>query len=111
MLDRIGLGGTFAVITPCDPLGRDLSPDENAALMQSFLLALRENGEQFVGVEACSPDKSHCEPSVALKTDLDHARAIARAREQMAFFWYDGSAFWIIGAVASSEPIALPRSS
>jgi hypothetical protein len=111
MLDRAGLSGTFAIITPCDPLGRDLPAEENAALMKNFLLALRDDGWHFVRVDACSPDGSHCEPSIALKTDLARARVIAREREQMAFFWYDGNAFWIIGALASSEPIPLPPSS
>jgi hypothetical protein len=110
MLDQAGLLGKFAVITPCDPLGRDLAPQENSTRMQRFLLSLRETGERFVQVDACSPDKSHCEPSVALETDLDHARATARAHEQIAFFWYDGAAFWIIGALEKSEPILLPPS-
>jgi hypothetical protein len=111
IIERAGLSGSFAVITPCDPLGRDLSPEENRALMKDFLHALRDDGEYFVRVDACSPDGSHCEPSVALKTDLDRARTIAREREQMAFFWYDGKAFWIIAALVSSEPIPLPPSS
>jgi hypothetical protein len=110
MLERAGLHGTFAVVTPCDPLGRDLASHENAELMNEFLLTLRESGEHFIRVDACSPDKVHCEPSVALMTDLDRALATARALNQMAFFWYDGAAFLIIGALAKSDPIALPRS-
>jgi len=61
-----------------------------------------------VRVDACSPDRSHCECSVALKGTLDRVIDMAKRWEQLAIFWFDGSGFWIYGAIEPIRPIKLP---
>ena len=62
-------------------------------------------------VDACSPDRSHCECSVAVVMEQDLALALGRELEQVAIFWFDGKRFWILGAIVEFDPLMLPRSS
>ena len=41
----------------------------------------------------------------------EKALDFAREMEQVAIFWFDGRRFWILGALAETEPLVLPRSS
>ena len=105
----IGLAGPFAVLTAHDPRGRDEDADVNerrAERLDEKLLAL---GADFVHVDACSPDGSHCEASVAALIERERATALAREFEQVAIFWFDGEKFWIAGALAGGDPVMLPR--
>jgi len=70
---------------------------------------LRGDGYKFMQVEACSPDRSHCESSVAVLMPRDKAIALARELEQIAIFWFDGARFWILGADLETDAIVLPR--
>ncbi|HJP86399.1 MAG TPA: DUF3293 domain-containing protein [Gemmatimonadaceae bacterium] len=110
-LRGIGFGGPFAVLTAFDPHGRDLSEAENEKRKRELNDRLRGSGYHFVEVDACSPDRSHCECSVAVV--MAHQEAIALGKElgQVAIFWFDGARFWILGAVMDADPIMLPRSS
>jgi hypothetical protein len=108
-MDSIGLSGPFAVLTAHDPRGRDEDADVNerrSERLDDRLLAL---GVEFVHVDAYSPDGSHCEASVAAIIEREQATALAREFEQVAIFWFDGEKFWIVGALAPSEPVVLPR--
>lgn len=71
---------------------------------------LQESGVHYVRVDACSVDRKHCECSVALDVDQERALEIAVKYDQMAIFWYDGDAVWLLGAIVPSDPIRLPRS-
>ena len=108
-LSRIGSGGNFAVITAFDPLGRDLSIEENRQLAARLEVRLQELGHTFVPVDACSPDGSHREASLAVAMPKGNAVELAREFGQIAIFWYDGNRFWIVGARAATAAIALPR--
>lgn len=110
-LQMAGLGDPFAVITAFDPRGRDLSPAENERRRRDLDRRLTKSGHRFVNVDACSPDGAHCECSVAVLIDQEHAIALARELEQVAIFWFDGKRFWILGAIVKSDPLMLPRSS
>ena len=107
-LAALGLAGEFAVLTAFNPRGVDTSDDENRRRMAELEAELESVGERFVRLDACSPDKSHCECSVALEAARERAIDIARRFEQVAIFWYDGRKFWIVGAISDSDPIALP---
>jgi len=108
-LARIGFAGEFAVITAFDPLGRDLPLEENAQRATKLETRLAELDHSFVRVDACSPGGSHCEASVAVGMPKSKAVRVASEFEQMAIFWYDGGRFWIVGALAISEPRVLPE--
>ncbi len=98
-LAATGLEGEFGVLTAFNPRGIDLPANENTRRMNELESELTSSGDEFVRVDACSPDRLHCEWSVALKGDRDRAIDIAKRWEQLAIFWWDGSRFWIHGAI------------
>jgi hypothetical protein len=110
-LAKAGFGQPFAVLTAFDPRGRDLSAAENEARRRDLDARLTKDGYKFVSVDACSPDRSHCECSVAVVMPQEQAIFLARELEQVAIFWFDGKRFWIIGALVEADPLMLPRSS
>ncbi|PYO46515.1 MAG: hypothetical protein DMD72_12635 [Gemmatimonadetes bacterium] len=84
---------------------------ENEERRRDLNRRLEKTGYRFVAVDACSPDRLHCECSVAVVMKQKEALALARVLEQVAFFWFDGSRFWILGAIAEADPLELPRRS
>lgn len=107
-LAAIGLGDEFAVLTAFNPRGKDIGEEENNRLMKELEAELSSSGDSFVRVDACSPDRGHCECSVALSADFERAIDIAKRWKQIAIFWYSEGSFWIYGAIESIEPIKLP---
>ncbi len=110
-LKAIGLHGTFGVMTAFDPRGENLSQEENERRAEDLNRRLEEAGVTYVRVDACSPDRSHCECSVAVKMSRVEVSQLATEMEQVASFWFDGACFWIDGALARTDPLSLPRSS
>ncbi|HEX9130140.1 MAG TPA: DUF3293 domain-containing protein [Gemmatimonadaceae bacterium] len=110
-LDAAGFGQPFAVLTAFDPRGRDLSKAENEKRRRELDRRLTAEGYRFVHVDACSPDRSHCERSVAVVMPQSKAIDLALVLEQVAIFWFDGKRFWIFGVVVETDPLMLPRSS
>jgi len=110
-LKAVGFGVPFAVMTAFDPRGRDLAPGENEKRRVDLNNRLKKSGYRFVEVDACSPDRSHCECSVAVAMPQDEAVALAKELEQVAIFWFDGERFWIVGALVEADPLMLPRNS
>jgi len=106
---RAGLSGQFAVLTAHDPRGEDEDDEENDRRAARLSERLRSAGAMFFYVDACSPDGSHCEASVAAAIERDAATQLAREFEQVAIFWFDGEKFWIVGALAGGDPVMLPR--
>lgn len=107
-LATIGLDKPFGVLTAFNPGGVDIGADENDRRMKELEAELSSVGDSFTRVDACSPDKSHCECSVALVSSRERAIDIAKRWDQIAIFWWDGSAFWIYGAITDADPIQLP---
>jgi hypothetical protein len=110
-LSVAGFSEPFAVLTAFDPRGENLSDSENASRKRKLDGRLRAAGYKFAQVDACSPDRTHCESSVAVLMPQDEAVALARDLEQVAIFWFDGKRFWILGALVETDPLMLPRSS
>ena len=110
-LSAAGFGHPFAIVTAFDPGGRNLSAAENEQRKQDLDRRLTAAGYHFVQVDSCSPDRSHCECSVAVIMPQQKALDLAREMEQVAIFWFDGKRFWILGALAEAGPLMLPRSS
>jgi hypothetical protein len=110
-LAAAGFGEPFAVLTAFDPRGENLSAEDNDMRKRDLDDRLGSTGYRFIHVDACSPDRSHCECSVAVVMPQDTAIQLARELEQVAIFWFDGRRFWIVGALAESDPLMLPRSS
>lgn len=108
-LGAIGLSGPFAVLTAHDPRGRDEDADVNARRAERLDDRLLSLGVDFLHVDACSPDGSHCEASVAAIMEREQATSLAIEFEQVAIFWFDGEKFWIAGALVGGDPVMLPR--
>jgi len=106
-----GLGEPFAIMTAFDPEGRNLSAAENERRKQELDRRLSATGYSFVQVDCCSPDRRHCECSVAVTIPQEKALDLAREMQQVAIFWFDGKRFWILGALVETDPLMLPRSS
>jgi hypothetical protein len=109
-LEAAGFGQPFAVLTAFDPRGRDLSPAENEKRRRELDQRLTMEGYKFAHVDACSPDRSHCERSVAVVMPQEKAIDLARELEQVAIFWFDGARFWIVGVLVETDSLMLPRS-
>jgi hypothetical protein len=110
-LAAAGFDQPFAVLTAFDPRGHDLSASENEKRRRKLDARLTKSGYNFVSVDACSPDRTHCECSVAVLMPQERAVALARELDQVAIFWFDGKRFWIIGALVRADPVMLPRTS
>jgi hypothetical protein len=110
-LARAGLAGPFVIMTAFDPGGENLPASENERRQRELESTLTKRGYRFTTVDCCSPDRSHCECSVAVTMPQDEALALARELGQIAIFWFDGTSFWIIGAALKTDPVMLPRSS
>jgi len=108
-LAAAGFEQPFAVLTAFDPRGHDLSAAENEKRRRELAARLAKVGYRFVSVDACSPDRTHCESSVAVVMPQEKAIALAHELEQVAIFWFDGKRFWIIGALVEADPLMLPR--
>jgi hypothetical protein len=106
-----GFGERFAIITAFDPQGRNLSDTENQQRKCELDRRISATGYRFMQVDCCSPDRSHCECSVAVTMPQGEALELAREMEQVAIFWFDGKRFWILGAIVETDPLMLPRSS
>ena len=100
----------FAVLTAYNPHG-DVSPQleaDNARMQATMEYELQESGFRGVRVDGCSPDRTHCEASVAVRMTEEKAREWAIRYEQDAFFWFDGTRFWIVGALEPFGRVSLP---
>jgi hypothetical protein len=91
-----GLGGCFAVITPCNPLGVTLEGRTNAERLTAFRAELDQLGIRSVEADGWSPDRTHVERGNACALSLTAAMALARRWQQLALFWFDGAEFAVI---------------
>lgn len=107
-LIAMGLGDPFGIITAFNPRGMDLSAGENSRRMGELEQELASAGDDFIRVDACSPDRSHCECSVAVKGPRERAVEVAKRWDQLAIFWWDGASFWLYGAIVDIKPLMLP---
>ena len=104
----MGFERPFGIISAQDPMGLRQPAAENerlAASLQQEVAALM--GTQL-RVTACSPDGTHCEESIAIALDLRMVIDLADRYRQLAIFWFDGDAFWIIPVRSSKAKVRLP---
>jgi len=108
LLTNLGLGATFAVVTPFNGRGRRAPSWLNQARYIRTRLMLRSRKLLFVPADGESPDATHRERGFAIAMTRSDAAALARELEQLALYWFDGAAFWIDGVLASRAPQRLP---
>lgn len=97
-LAALGRGEPFGVMTAFNPRGVELGEADNSRRASELEAELVSLGLEFVRVDCCSPDRSHCECSVAVIAPRDQVLEMARRWEQLAIFWWDDAMFWIHGA-------------
>jgi len=107
-LTKLGLGATFAIVTPFDPRGTRAPAWKNLARYVRTRLLLRSRNLRYVPADGESPDSRHRERGFAIAMTRTDAAALARELEQLALYWFDGKAFWIDGALAERKPQRLP---
>lgn len=105
-----GLPGSFGLLTPENPRGRDLTPAENAARLRRFHDELVLEGHHPIPVDGLSPDRRRVEHGAALDLPRKRVVALAARWEQSAIYWFDGEAMWVIGVLTDAPPWRLgPR--
>ncbi len=104
----LGLGEPFGILTAFNPRGDDIGEEENRKRSQQLESELESSGDEFVRVDACAPDRSHCECSVAVTAPPERVIEMARRWEQIAIFWWDGDNFWIEAGIGDANPVILP---
>lgn len=100
---------TFGIVTAQDPMGVKQSGVRNTELADMLERAAASLGGPWVRVDACNPDHSHCERSIAISIGLQPLIALACRYDQLAIFWFDGAAFWIIPARSDEPALRLPQ--
>src|SRR5436190_23251744 len=65
-LQGLGLGGRFAVVTPCDPRGTRVADGSNAIRVSALRASLKRRGCGFVPADGVSPDGLHRESGFAV---------------------------------------------
>ena len=110
-LGSLGIGDQFAVVTPCNPQGRQASASENAMLVARLRADLLGTASRFVCADGISADGRHREAGFAIALPLEEAVRLARGLEQSALFWFDTEAFWLVPVLATETRTRLPRGS
>ncbi len=107
-LVRLGPSGSFAVVTSDNPRGRKRDAALNAGGREELSRALRGGGIALLRADGTSPDGAHREQGFAVWLAIEDARRLARDHGQSAYFWFDGAAFRIEGALVDAPARCLP---
>jgi hypothetical protein len=108
VLTKLGLGATFAIVTPFDPHGTRAPAWKNEMRYVRTRLQLLSRNVKFLAADGESPDSTHRERGFAVSMSRSDAAILARELEQLALYWFDGDVFWIDGALASRASQRLP---
>ena len=117
-LAALGLG-SFGVFTGENPAGEHAHDEDDPAAerareranerrTRTLVGRLERDRVAFVRVDGVAPDGSYREHCVALAVAQADAVALPELYDQLALFWYDGAAFWLLPAEAAQEPRRLP---
>jgi hypothetical protein len=104
--DQVG----FGVVTAANPLGRRLLDVENARRHTELEAELVAGGSCFRPADGVSPDGRHREPGFAVWLPESGVRNLAERFEQTAFFYFDGTEFWLVTTNGTRNPVRLPAS-
>ncbi|MGH7626576.1 MAG: DUF3293 domain-containing protein [Gemmatimonadaceae bacterium] len=108
-LAEIGPSAMFGVVTSANPRGQELPDAENESRLAQFQLLLSQQSAHCLRADGLAPDRRHREKGFAIWLDRDALGCFAKAFDQSAFFWFDGDAFWVVGALVNAPPLRLPR--
>jgi hypothetical protein len=86
---------SFAIITAHNPLGRDASPEENAAADHRLETVLRNHHAILCRLTGLSPDRTHAEAGWAAQLDFERAIRLGREFHQDAFYFIEGDELFV----------------
>ena len=89
---------SFAILTACNPMDRELSDKENKLRNREMRSLLAEEELDYSELVGSSPDGSHQEPSFAVSCKLEDAIDWANRFEQRAIFWIEENQLQIIAS-------------
>jgi hypothetical protein len=98
----------FAVITASDPFGVPAGESDNAANRRRLERVLSRIGTALETVRGEAVDSDHGEDGFGCELPLDEAARIACEFSQTAFFWYDGTSFWLYDSCKGRSVSRLP---
>lgn len=107
-VEALGLGSSFVILTACNPRGRTVSPELNAAATSALLARLQSLELKTVPTDGVAVDGGHREAGFAVALPGGAARALAIELGQSAYFGYEQGVFFVFGALVDVEPIRLP---
>lgn len=107
-LERAGFAEPFAVVTSANPRGEQIADDTNERRELRLRRTIAASGRRWARADGVSADGGHREPGVAVVMPRDEAVQLARDFGQSAIFWFDGAAFWLVGALVEAVPQRLP---
>jgi len=107
-LQTLGFERAFGIVTASNPMGVVLTEEDNFARARTLNAEVERLHATRLYVDACSPDRSHCEASVAISLTLQALVAIADRFDQLAVFWFDGDVFWIEPVRSNYSRLRLP---
>lgn len=110
-LEESDLPREFGVVTASNPVGGRLSAAENDDRRRQLHAEILQEGWRCIPADGVSPGEEHRERGFAIACSREAARELAQRFDQSAFFWFDGDAFWIVGALVATDPIRLPLES
>jgi hypothetical protein len=104
LLTNLGLGKSFAIVTPYDPRGERSPTWKNLVRYFAMRVWLTAHNLKSQPADGQSPDASHRERGFAIAMGRREAADLARSLEQLALYWFDCESFWIDGALAPRAP-------
>ena len=99
----------FGVVTAANPRGHELPDLENGWRVEQLHADLVADDVWCRSADGVSPDGTHRESGFAVWGPREDVRDLAEQFEQTAFFWFDGTSFWLVATSGAPEPIRLPQ--
>ena len=107
-LATLGPATKFGIVTAANPAGAPVDPSSNERRHDALRTWLVEHGYVHCAATGSSPDGRHREQGYAVWLERDDVVSIARRFDQSAIFWFDGGAFWLVGALVDAPARKLP---
>jgi hypothetical protein len=107
-LATLGPSSSFGIVTAANPAGAPVDQAANARRHAALQRWIVEHGYVQRAVAGSSPDGKHVEHGFAVWLERDDVVALARRFDQSAIFWFDGGAFWLVGALVDARARQLP---
>ncbi len=107
-LATLGPASHFGIVTAANPAGANVAQASNEQRHAALERWLAEHGHAHRPITGTSADGEHRERGFAIWLEREDVLAIARRFDQSAIFWFDGGAFWLVGALVAAQPRKLP---